>query len=76
MITVQRIQMMGSGGRWDKLVCLEHDGVVKFGVLGELLAWKKNMQTLQNKQKPFKSRENKVENAAISNYLLPFESFT
>lgn len=41
MITVQKIQMMGSGGRWDKLICLEHDGVVKFGVLGELLAWKK-----------------------------------
>lgn len=41
MITVQKIQMMVSGGRWDKLVCLEHDGVVKFGVLGELLAWKK-----------------------------------
>jgi len=40
MITVQKIQKMGSGGRWDRSWCAlqgKHDGVVGY-VCGELLA--------------------------------------
>lgn len=60
MITVQRIQKMGSGRSWDRSWCAlqgKPDGVVEY-VCAELLAWKKIlMQCLQNKQKLFQVKE-------------------
>lgn len=59
---------MGSEGRWEGSWCTlqrKLDGVVEY-VCGELLAWKKVLvQSLQNKQKPFKKGKVKIENAAI-----------
>lgn len=76
MVTVQKIQKMRSDGRWERSWCTlqrKLDGVV----CGELLAWKKIlMQSLQNKQKPFKKGKVTIENAAILYYFLPFQSFT
>lgn len=79
MVTVQKIQKMGSEGRWERSCCTlqrKLDGVEEY-VCGELLAWKKIlMQSLQNKQKSSKKGKVKIENAAILYYFLPFQSLT
>lgn len=75
MVTVQKILKMGSEGRWERSWSIlqgKLDGVVEYMCV-ELLAWKKIlMQSLQNKQKPFKKGKVKIENTAILYYFLPF----
>lgn len=77
MITVEKIQKMGSGGRWDQSCSVEDTWWCSGVCMWEIAGPEKKilMQSLQNKQKPSQVKA-KIESAAILYYFLPFLSLT